>query len=274
MNASFVKTETVLDRILARKVQEVSAARSACPLPLLQAQAQLAPPARDMLAALQREHVALIAEVKCASPSKGRLSSDFAPVMLAATYAHNGAAAISVLTDEPFFRGSLQYLRAVRAAVDLPLLRKDFLLDAYQVVEARAAGADAILLIAAALDDAQLQALQAQAQNYGMAALIEVHDEWEMERALRLGAPLIGINNRDLRDFTVDLSRTARLAHMAADDCTLVAESGIFCADDVRAMGRLGTHAILVGEALVKARDTASLTRELSSQPRGAHGKG
>lgn len=271
MTAAFVATDTVLDRILARKVTEIAERRAIESLAVVRQVAETAAFApRDMLAALRGDCVALIAEVKCASPSRGLLSSDFAPVMIAASYAHNGAAAISVLTDEDFFRGSLSYLSAIRRAVELPLLRKDFIIDAYQVYEGRAAGADAILLIAAALADWQLRELYALTLEQGMTPLVEVHNENEMERALELGAGLIGINNRDLKTFHVDLGTTGRLARMVDEDTLLVAESGIFTAADVRAMGDLGADAILVGESLVKAADMVSLTRELSSQPRGS----
>ena len=265
---SFVRTDTVLDRILARKVEEVAQRKREMPLDALRAEPAAQPP-RDMIAALRQDKVALIAEVKRASPSKGLLAQDFAPVMMAATYACNGAAAISVLTDEDFFMGSLAYLRAVRQAVDLPLLRKDFVIDAYQIYEGRAAGADTILLIVAALSDMQLNSLHAQTLACGLSALVEVHNEAEMERALRLGAKLIGINNRDLKTFNVDLGTTARLASMVGDDVVLVAESGIRDAADLRTMGAAGADAILVGESLVKAPDTARLTRELSGQCRG-----
>lgn len=269
MTSPFVTTDTVLDRILARKVEEVARRKSATPLAALRAEAEAAPFApRDMLAALRKDQVALIAEVKRASPSKGLLTKDFAPVMIAATYAFNGAAAISILTDADFFMGSLRYLRAVRAAIDLPLLRKDFVIDPYQVYEARTAGADAVLLIVAALSDLQLGELYALAHDCGMSALVEVHNEYEMERALRLGAKLIGINNRDLKTFTVDLQTTARLAGMVDDDVVLVAESGIKDVADVQKMSSYGANAILVGESLVKAPDMARLTRELGGQPR------
>lgn len=272
MSQAFVATDTVLDRILARKVEEIAERSGITSLAAIQRAAEASPlPPRDMVEALCGEHVSLIAEVKCASPSKGLLTNDFAPVMLATTYAHNGASAISVLTDEDFFRGSLDYLIAVRRAVDIPLLRKDFIIDAYQVFEGRAAGADAILLIAAALSDVQLADLYALTLGQGMTPLVEVHNEWEMERALQLGATLIGINNRDLKTFNVDLSTTARLARMVDDDVLLVAESGIFTVENVREMGRLGANAILVGESLMTAPDTVSLTRDLSSQRRGAY---
>ena len=272
MSQFFVATDTVLDRILDRKVEELAVRRDRLPEADMRARAEDTPfDPRDMLAALRGETLSLIAEVKRASPSKGMLTRDFAPVMTAATYAHNGAAAISVLTDEDFFQGSLEYLRAIRRAVAVPLLRKDFVIDPYQVYEGRAAGADAILLIVAALSDAQLADLHAQTVELGMAALVEVHQEWEMERALLLGADLIGINNRDLKTFHVDLATTGRLAGMVDDDVILVAESGIHTAADARDMECLGASAILVGESLMKAADTVALTRELSGQPRGAH---
>lgn len=272
MSQLFVATDTVLDRILDRKVEELALRRAIVSDAEMRARAENAPFApRDMLAALQGDMVSLIAEVKRASPSKGTLTRDFAPVLTAAAYAHNGAAAISVLTDEDFFHGSLDYLSAIRRAVAVQILRKDFVIDPYQVFEGRAAGADAILLIVAALSDGQLADLYALTAELGMTALVEVHQEWEMERALRLGAELIGINNRDLKTFHVDLATTGRLAGMAAGKATLVAESGIHSAADARAMGRLGASAILVGESLMKAADLVALTRELSSQPRGAH---
>ena len=270
MTSPFVTTDTVLDRILARKVEEVAGRKSATSLAALRAESEaLSFAPRDMVTALRKDTVALIAEVKRASPSKGLLTHDFAPVMTAATYAFNGAAAISVLTDSEFFMGSLRYLRAVREAVDLPLLRKDFIIDPFQVYEARAAGADTVLLIVAALSDLQLGELYALAHDCGMSALVEVHNEDEMERALRLGANLIGINNRDLKTFNVDLETTARLAGMVDDDVVLVAESGIRDAADVRTMASFDADAILVGESLVKAPDMVSLARELSGQRRG-----
>ena len=272
MSGAYIATDTVLDRILDRKVEELAEARARASAAEMRRRAENASyPTRDMMAALQSKNVCLIAEVKRASPSKGSLTKDFAPVLLAATYAENGASAISVLTDQDFFQGSLAYLTAIRRAVPVPLLRKDFIIDPCQVYEGRAAGADAILLILAALSDMQLAELYALTNELGMAALVEVHNEWEMERALRFGAALIGINNRDLKTFHVDLGTTARLAAMVDDEAVLVAESGIFNAADVRAMGRLGADAILVGEALMKAPDTVSLARELSRQPRGEH---
>ncbi|MCY4060919.1 MAG: indole-3-glycerol phosphate synthase TrpC [Chloroflexi bacterium] len=269
MSGAFVTTDTVLDRILDRKVEELAHSRARIADGEMRRRAENAAFAtRDMIAALQGDTVSLIAEVKRASPSKGALTRDFAPVMTAAAYAWNGAAAISVLTDEDFFQGSLRYLTAIRRAVAAPILRKDFVIDPYQVYEGRAAGADAILLIVAALSDSQLIELDALTRDLGMTALVEVHNEWEMSRAQRIGAKLIGINNRDLKTFHVDLSTTARLAGMVDDDVVLIAESGIFSAADARAMGQLGAHAILVGEALMKAPDMVSLIRELSQQSR------
>jgi indole-3-glycerol phosphate synthase len=221
-----------------------------------------------MLGALHGETVALIAEVKHASPSKGVLIEPFDPVALAATYAQNGAAAISVLTDEAFFRGSLDHLTAVHRAVSVPVLRKDFVIDPYQVYEGRAAGADAILLIVAALADAQLAELHALVRSLGMAALVEVHHEEELARALRVEPALIGINNRDLQTFQVDLSTAARLARFAPTGVTLVAESGVHTRADMRRMAQAGAHAVLIGEALVQAGDIAAQVRELSGQPR------
>ncbi len=270
MTAQFVTTDTVLDRILARKVDELAARRATMSMAQMRRLAETsANSPRDMIKALRRDRVALIAEVKRASPSKGVLTEDFAPVMFAATYQFNGAAAISVLTDEDFFLGSLVYLCAVREAVKIPVLRKDFIIDAYQVYEGRAAGADAILLIVAALSDIQLHDLHALISDLGMTALVEVHNEHEMERALASNAKLIGINNRDLKTFAVDLGTSERLAGMVDDDVVLVAESGIRDAADVKAMGSCGADAILVGEALVKSPDMVGLLRELSGH--GVH---
>ncbi|MCD4684639.1 MAG: indole-3-glycerol phosphate synthase TrpC [Anaerolineae bacterium] len=271
MPGKFVRTDTVLDKILSHKVDEVAARQITLPLAELQARIEQVPPPRDMLAALRRDTVALIAEVKHASPSRGVLIDPFDPVALGATYADNGAAAISVLTDERFFQGALDYLTAVRAAVNIPVLRKDFVIDPYQVYEGRAAGADAILLIVVALGDAQLTDLHALAVDLGMAALVEVHTEAELDRALRINPALVGINNRDLRTFDVSLETAARLAQSVPDNVLLVAESGIFTGADVQQMGAVGAHAVLVGEALVKADDIGARVHELATQPRGAH---
>ena len=268
----FVKTDTILDKILSRKQEEVHVAQQ---LPGKMAQtereARHAAPPRDFAAALQRDTVALIAEVKKASPSKGLLIKDFNPVRLARIYQENGALAVSVLTDEQFFQGSLDDLRAVRAAVRLPVLRKDFIIDPYQVYEARAAGADAALLIVMALEAAQLQELHSLITELGMSALVEVHNESELERALAVGATLIGVNNRDLRTFHEDLSITERVAALVPQDVILVAESAIRSVEDVQRMGACGARAVLVGEGLVKAKDMACEVRLYSSQPRNVH---
>jgi indole-3-glycerol phosphate synthase len=265
--SSFVKTDTVLDKILSQKAEELRTTQ--VPLEQVKSQALAAPAPRDFTVALRRDTVTLIAEVKKASPSKGVLIENFDPVAIAHLYAENGAAAISVLTDEQFFQGHLAYLRAIRVAVDVPVLRKEFIIDPYQVYEGRAVGADAILLIVAALEDGQLADLQSLIRDLGMAALVEVHNEAEMERALKIGAVLMGINNRDLRTFHEDLYVTARLAKLVPQEVTLVAESAIRSLEDVQRMGEYGAHAVLVGESLVKADNMASRVRDFSSQQRG-----
>ena len=265
----FVKTDTILDQILAQKQIELKASQTEPGIMTqMEHDARNASSPRDFKEALQRSTVALIAEVKKASPSKGLLVKDFNPVRIARTYVENGAAAISVLTDEKFFQGSLDDLRAVRAAVRLPILRKDFTIDALQVYEARAAGADAALLIVMALEDSQLRDLHSLITELGMAALVEVHNEAELERALAAGATLIGVNNRDLRTFKEDLDTTARVAALVPNDVTLVAESAIRSVEDVRRMGAYGAHAVLVGEGLVKSKDMAGEVRLYSSQQR------
>ncbi|MCA9888448.1 MAG: indole-3-glycerol phosphate synthase TrpC [Anaerolineae bacterium] len=272
MTAQYVKTDTILDKILAHKVEEIADDKAKFTLVAAQQKASLtvdpesAP--RDFMAALRRENVALIAEVKKASPSKGVLIDDFDPVAIGTTYAQNGASAISVLTDEHFFQGHLGYMGAVRKAVDVPVLRKDFIIDPYQVYVARAFSADACLLIVAALSDSQLTELHALIIELGMAALVEVHSEEELERALKIGAKLIGVNNRDLKTFNVDLETTARVARNVPDDVLLVADGGIRNAEDVYQMGQLGAHAVLVGESLVKSENIACAVYDYSHQKR------
>ncbi|MBL8117051.1 MAG: indole-3-glycerol phosphate synthase TrpC [Anaerolineae bacterium] len=265
----FLKTDTILDQILQKKQELLESLRNrGVTEGDLESLARATAPPRDFLGALRRDTIALIAEVKKASPSKGLLIKDFNPVRIARTYEENGASAISVLTDEPFFQGHLDHLRAVRDAVRLPVLRKDFTIDAYQVFEARAAQADAILLIVMVLDDSQLCDLHALACELGMAVLVEVHNESELERALKIGASLIGVNNRDLRTFHEDLETTSRVAALVPEEVTLVAESAIRTVDDVIRMGRYGAHAILVGEGLVKSKNMAQEVRAYSSQLR------
>jgi indole-3-glycerol phosphate synthase len=266
---TFVKTETILDKILAHKVEEVTAQQNVVSLNEIAKAAKDTPPARDFTNVLRVDTVALIGEVKKASPSKGILIENFDPVSIGKLYAENGASAISVLTDEQFFQGHLDYLTSVREATSIPVLRKDFILDPYQVYEGRVAGADAILLIVAALEDSQIAELHGLITELDMSALVEVHNEHEVERALKIDAQLIGINNRDLKTFLVDMDTTARLAKLIPNNVTLVAESGIQNTDDVRHMGECGAHAVLVGESLVKADNIARKVQEFSSQPRG-----
>ncbi len=262
-----MSTSSVLDEIVAHKRQEVAAARERLPLSELERRLDEAPPPRPFAPALRRRGLALIAEVKARSPSRGVLRPGLEPVSLALAYARAGAAAISVLTDERYFGGSLEHLRQVRQALPdgPPLLRKDFVLDPYQVYEARAAGADAVLLIVAALSRPELKGLLETARSLGMDALVEVHDEREVEAALSAGATLVGINNRDLRTFRVDLATTARLRPLLPSGVTVVAESGIHTREDAAKLAALGVHAVLVGEALVTAPDPEAKARELAS---------
>jgi indole-3-glycerol phosphate synthase len=268
MSAGFVKTDTILDQILAHKQLEVAARERQRSIIEVHRQAVDVSAPLDFAAALHRPTVALIAEVKKASPSKGVLIENFDPQALARTYAENGAAAISVLADEQFFQGNLAYLDQVRQVATVPILCKEFILDPYQVYEARAHAADAVLLIVMALEDAQLTDLHALIRELRMTALVEVHNEAELERALKIGATLIGVNNRDLRTFQEDLSITGRVAKLIPAGVTLVAESAIRNAEDVRRMGELGAHAVLVGEGLVKSVDIGAQVRAFSSQPR------
>jgi indole-3-glycerol phosphate synthase len=249
----------ILQRILATKADEVAAARRARPEPEVLAAARAAGPVRDFTAALRAKIAAggsaVIAEIKKASPSKGVLRPIFDPPAIAARYEAGGAACLSVLTDRPYFQGAPEYLTAARAAVALPVLRKDFLIDEYQIAEARAWGADAILLIVAALDDARLAAFEACANDLGMAVLVEVHDGAELDRALKLATPLIGINNRNLRTFEVSLATTLDLLPRIPADRLVVTESGVLAPADVATMRSRGVHAFLVGEAFMRAAD-------------------
>jgi indole-3-glycerol phosphate synthase len=249
----------ILQRIVASKHEEVAAAKALRSLAAMQAAARDLPPPRAFEAALRTTiadaRAAVIAEVKKASPSKGVLREHFMPAEIAASYARHGAACLSVLTDVPFFHGAPEYLAQARAACDLPVLRKDFIVDEYQVHESRALGADCILLIVAALDDAQLADFESCAQAFGMGVLIEVHDEAELERALRLKSPLIGVNNRNLRTFEVSLETTLRLQPRLPSDRLLVAESGILSRADVQRLRSAAVHAFLVGEAFMRAPD-------------------
>jgi indole-3-glycerol phosphate synthase len=255
----------ILARIVTRKMEELASPRF--PMDAMRKQArEMAANRRDFRAALRRRAPAIIAEMKKASPSRGVLATDFDPATRARDYQRGGAAALSVLTDETFFQGSLADLSAARAAVELPVLRKDFTLDEYQVVEAAAHGADAILLIVAILDQGRIRALRAVAEKYGMAALVEVHDDGELDIALAAGADVIGVNNRDLRTFAVDLETSIRLARRIPAGVLKIAESGIHSAADVARLAGAGFDAFLVGEHLMQSADPAAAIGALAGR--------
>ena len=247
----------ILDKIVAVKHQEVVAAKKRKPLEAMRADAESRVLTRDFVGALRAKIAAgkpaVIAEVKKASPSKGVLREEFIPADIAQSYAEYGASCLSVLTDVQFFQGSIDCLKQARASCQLPVLRKDFMVDAYQIYESRAMGADCILLIAACLDDAQLQEFEAMARSLDMAVLVEAHDGAELARALRLKTPLVGINNRSLKTFEVSLDTTLTLKAQVPADRILVTESGIHTRDDVLRMGAAGVNAFLVGEAFMRA---------------------
>lgn len=246
----------VLAEIVNRKWQEIERAREARPFEDLVTQLSEAPPIRDFVSQLRLSHpLGIIAEVKKASPSAGIIREDFHPVEIAKTYAEHGAACISVLTDEHFFQGHLNYLYAIRKAVDLPLLRKDFILDRYQIAEARLAGADCVLLIAECLDDEQLRDLYQYTRELGMQALVELYEESNLDRVLKLNPHIIGVNNRNLRTFETDLRHSLKLRRLVRDTILFVSESGIRTADDTRLLIEHGINAILVGESLMRAPD-------------------
>jgi indole-3-glycerol phosphate synthase len=259
---------TILQEIIAAKRIEVEQRRALVPEKELEQVVPSAPPVRDFFAALTRsDSTSLIAEVKKASPSAGVIREDFDPVQIARAYQRGGASCISVLTDEDFFQGKLQFLTIVRAAVALPILRKDFIVDRYQLVEARVAGADAVLLIAECLDDCRLQSLHQATLELGMVPLVELHQPNQVTRVLKSGAKLIGINNRDLSTFETDIEHTLQLRSQIPGDCVVVSESGICSHQDVVRLGAANIDAVLVGEHLMRQPDIEVATAELLGNP-------
>jgi indole-3-glycerol phosphate synthase len=266
---------TILDRIKAYKLEEIAARKAAVPLAELQSRADAAPAPRGFAKALSSAAstgYGLIAEIKKASPSKGLIRADFDPAALALAYQAGGAACLSVLTDTPSFQGADDYLTAAHDATDLPCLRKDFMYDPYQVVEARALSADCILIIMASVSDAQAQELEAAALDLGMDVLIEVHDAAELTRAALLKSPLMGINNRNLHSFDLDLQTTRDLARRVPEDRLIISESGLSTPADLADVARYGARCFLIGESLMRQADVETATRTLLANPYSAQG--
>ncbi|MGB6873134.1 MAG: indole-3-glycerol phosphate synthase TrpC [Dehalococcoidia bacterium] len=253
----------MLDKIIAQKREEVEQRKKVATITYLQQRIARQKPALDLALAIKGDHIRLIAEVKQASPSRGMLSPNFNPIELAQTYAEGGAAAISVLTEANYFMGSIEHLAAIKEVVGLPLLRKDFIFDLYQVYESRAYGADALLLITSILSQEQLKKLVSLSHSLGLRCLVEVHNEGEVKRAVLSEVEIIGINNRDLNTFTVDITTTRRLRPLIPQERIVVSESGIKSKRDIEKLGKWGVDAVLVGEALVTAGDALAKMKDL-----------
>ncbi|WP_299842440.1 indole-3-glycerol phosphate synthase TrpC [uncultured Roseovarius sp.] len=265
-----MSTPTILEKIKAYKLDEVAAAKADAPLDAVEASAREAGPVRGFTDALRyaaQNGYGLIAEIKKASPSKGLIREDFDPAVLAHAYAEGGAACLSVLTDTPSFQGAKEFLPQARNACDLPVLRKDFMYDPYQVVEARALGADCILIIMASVEDSQAAELEQTAMDWDMDVLIEVHNQSELERAAALKSPMIGINNRDLNTFETTLDTTRKLSKLVPLDRMIVCESGLATREDLADMARYGARSFLIGETLMRADDVTAATRDILASP-------